>query len=240
MVLVLSILCFLGLQHHASVPNGNLHPIATRNVVTNSGGSASQFAAQLANKVAVPFGDVSFNISSSLPQIQAADSDLVRRAKPKGPTLKLDVAICKGKALRRRIANALTAGHDARTWTPGELEENGWIDLTGVSDYEIPEVVESALREVGTDPTVGMENRYILMGNQFTNSQGVKVSLWCCLSKRPTNVDGRKLYMKALTRTSSTRKVVPSLQITIIAQPILYRMNMILLFRQRSWLWSFL
>lgn len=190
-VLVLSILCFFSLQHHASVPNGNLHQIVTRNVVTNSAGSASQFAAQLAKKVAVPFGDVSFNISSSLPQIPAADSDLVRRAK--GPTLSLNVAICKGKALRRLIANALTAGQDARTWTPKELEENGWLDFTGMSDYELPQVVERALREYGTDPAVGMENRYIVMGNQFTNSQGVKVSLWCCLSRRRINVDGRKL-----------------------------------------------
>ena len=189
-VLVLSVLCFFSWQRHASVPNGNLHQVVTRNVVTNSGSSVSQSAAQLARKVAVPFGDVSFNISSSLPEILAADSDLVKRAG--GPPLTLNAAICKGNRLRELIANALTAGQDARTWTPAEIEQNGWLDLSDTSGYELPEVVERALRSYGTDPA-GMENRYVLMSLPFENSQGVTVSLWSCLFRRQIDVYGRKI-----------------------------------------------
>ena len=130
---------------------------------------------QLAKKVAVPFGDVSLNISGSLPKLLEADSHLVKRAG--GPPLTLSGAICKGKKLRELIANALTAGQDARTWTPAEIEQNGWLDLSDTSGYELPEVVERALRSYGTDPA-GMENRYVLMSLPFENSQGVTVSLW--------------------------------------------------------------
>ena len=57
-VLVLSDLCFFSFQLHTSVLSGKLHQVVTRNVVINSGGSASQSAAQLDKKVAVPFDDV--------------------------------------------------------------------------------------------------------------------------------------------------------------------------------------
>lgn len=126
-VVVLSILCFLGLQHHVPVPNGNLHQVVRRNVLTNSKGSGSEFAAQSARKVAVPFGDVSYNTSSFLPKVPTADSDLIRRAK--GTPSTLDVAVCKGKRLSGAIASASTTGsmtgQDARTWTVQEVEQNG-------------------------------------------------------------------------------------------------------------------
>ena len=143
-------MCFSALQY------ASLGGSSAKVTTVESALPAQHPAADLVKRIAIAFGDSTFNLSSALFEKPVAESKLFKRASAEDEpvTLTYKQGICKGESLRNLINRATT---DGRTWTLKELESpaQGWLDLLGAdpvdedtwNDY--PEAVKDALRNYG-------------------------------------------------------------------------------------------
>lgn len=169
-VLAIFVLCLFTFQHYGIVEDIGHRTFGFKKASHSSLAPAHFGAEQLVKRVAIPFGDPSGNVSSSISNEPLNHADLVPRAGP--VTITYEQAICRGERLRDMIERATT---DKQTYTPAEFESNGWLDLD-FYPYTFPEAVQNAFRgySVPNNPN-DMQRKYYSQLLDSKNSQGQTV-----------------------------------------------------------------
>ena len=175
-VLAISIVSFFALQHHVPISNDKIEQVAAPGSTIKHISLAHHVATRFAKRIAVPFGDPAYNVSTIHSKELFAYFRAVRRDDDDQPTLTLEQAICIGERRRDQIAKGGTPG---RVWTMDNLDPKGWEEYEPDPFLPLAEV-QDALRNYGlptTEDNDAMVHRNFGQLHEFVNPRGETMRL---------------------------------------------------------------